>query len=167
MSHGQNLCTLCNQSIAKCSCFAAHRPYTCCGRNDDHEHGWGRAEARPDNPIAIRCLDAAALWEPAEMRELADTIERKMLGPCEAQYLRTIANRLEARAQEEGSIREVVLCCRSCGLHSVLTAIGQECECAETPHKRPEWHGWAIGHIWRIAPIPRAQEEGSTREDLR
>jgi ElaB/YqjD/DUF883 family membrane-anchored ribosome-binding protein len=57
-------------------------------------------EGAPQENYAIRALDAACLWEPARMRELADTIER-YYAICEAQYLRGIANRLEAAEKFE------------------------------------------------------------------
>jgi hypothetical protein len=50
--------------------------------------------------LAVRALDAAALWEPERLLELADTIERAG-AVCEGQYLRTIARRLQSRAETE------------------------------------------------------------------
>lgn len=48
-----------------------------------------------DVNYAIKALDAAALWEPEKMLELADTLERAPhWAMCEAQYLRGIASRL-------------------------------------------------------------------------
>lgn len=59
-----------------------------------------------DNGFAVKALDAAALWEPAKMRELADTIERDPhYAICEAQYLRTIANNYDSLRQQLAALQ--------------------------------------------------------------
>jgi hypothetical protein len=50
-----------------------------------------------ENGFAVRALNAAALWTPAGMCELADIIEKEPhFAMCEAQYLRAVASRIEA-----------------------------------------------------------------------
>jgi hypothetical protein len=61
-------------------------------------------ERESKHALAVRALDAAALWEPAKMAALADTIERAG-AICEGQYLRTIASRVAGREAAEQQIK--------------------------------------------------------------
>jgi hypothetical protein len=45
------------------------------------------------------------------------------------------------------AMKEVVLRCRNCDKHQVLSMVGQRCDCMAMAGRWCVWHGWEIAHI--------------------